>query len=489
MKEVFFTTEVLEDAVKGIGEAKIILDKIKNGELRGWISALSYLYLDEIKNLDAKFAVIPVRPSDLKEEGQLSAEISSALSFGIEYILTKKPFQIESEKSKILTPGDFLNSSPDITTVPFVDLKSLLYEVYNSIDEAFTDIITSSAFVMGKYVKDFEEAFSRYIGVKETVACNSGTSALILPLLAYEIGSGDEVITVSFTFIATAEAISFVGARPVFVDIDERTYNIDPSRIEDAITEKTKAIIPVHLYGQVAPMDPIMEIARKHNLIVIEDACQAHGALYYSEREKKWMRVGSIGDAAAFSFYPGKNLGSMGEGGAVTTNDSKIADKMRSLRDHGSFQKYYHLYKGLNLRMENFQGAVLFSKLSYLDEWNNKRREKAKIYNRLFEEVNGVVTPYAAPYGKPVYHLYVIRVERRDELRKYLGERGIGTGIHYPLPLHLQEAYRDLGYKEGTFPVSERVAREVLSLPMYPDLEEEGIEKVVSSIKEFLREN
>jgi dTDP-4-amino-4,6-dideoxygalactose transaminase len=493
MKDVFFTGEVLKDAIKGEGSAKIILDRVKRGELRGWASVLSSVFIDEVE--DANLSLIPLRPSHLKEAEKLKernilyTEIASALSFGIDCILVNNPVEIGNEKAKIMTPEDFLKTPFDSSPIPFVDLKGLLHEIYNPIDESFTDIITSSAFVMGKYVKDFEGAFSRYIGVRETIACNSGTSALILPLLAYGIGPGDEVITVPFTFIATAEAISFVGARPVFVDIDEKTYNIDPTKIEEAITDRTKAIIPVHLYGQTAPMDPIMEIAEKYNLIVIEDACQSHGALYYSERNGKWMKAGSIGHAAAFSFYPGKNLGAMGEGGAVTTNDPDIAEKMRSLRDHGSFQKYYHHYKGLNLRMENFQGAVLLSKLPHLDEWNEKRREKARIYDRLFRDVEGVITPYTAPYSRHIYHLYVIRVRKRDELRNYLSEREIGTGIHYPLPLHLQKAYSDLGYGEGSFPVSERVAREVISLPMFPTLEERDIERVVEAVREFLREN
>ena len=342
-----------------------------------------------------------------------------------------------------------------------------------------------------------EEKFAEYVETKEAVTVNNGTSALILALTAYDVGSGDEVITVPNTFIATAEAISFVGALPVFVDVDAKTCNMDPQElisfierrcefsggklVDKKTNKRVKAIIPVHLYGQPAYMDPILEIASKYSLVVIEDACQAHGAEY------KGRKVGSIGEAGAFSFYPGKNLGAYGEGGMVVTNDTETAKKMRALRDHGSEEKYYHLYKGLNLRMENFQGVVLLSKLSHLDEWNEKRRRNAKLYCKLLEKIEEIIVSYEGDYTKHVYHLYVVRTSQRDDLKKYLEENRVKTGIHYPIPIHLQRAYNDLGYKEGDFPISEKLSRESLSLPMYPELKERDIKRICELIKDYFK--
>lgn len=363
--------------------------------------------------------------------------------------------------------------------VPFVDLKSQYFEIKEEILLAINNVLDNTAYILGKSVFDFEENFAHYQNAKYGLAVNSGTAALHMALLAYGIGAGDEVITTPNTFIATAEAISHAGAKPVFVDTNSDTFNMDPNKIEAAITSQTKAIIPVHLYGQPCDMDPIMEISRKYNLIVIEDACQAHGAEY------KGQKVGSIGHAAAFSFYPGKNLGAYGEGGIVTTNNEEVAKKISMLRDHGSSQKYFHPYIGYNYRMEGLQGAVLGVKLKRLEEWTEKRRKNAQMYNQLLASLE-VITPVEESFNRHVYHLYVIRVKNRDNLQKYLKENDIDSGLHYPQPIHLQKAYNFLGYKEGDFPIAEASVREILSLPMYPELTQEQIELVAKTIKEFL---
>ncbi len=305
------------------------------------------------------------------------------------------------------------------------------------------------------------------------VCVNSGTSALHLALLAAGVERGDEVITVPNTFVATVAAIEYCGATPVFVDIEPRYFTMDPAKIERAITPRTKAILPVHLYGQTADMDPILEIARRHGIPVIEDACQAHGAEY------KGKRTGSLGDLGCFSFYPGKNLGAYGEGGAVVTSNAGFAAKIRMLRDWGQKSKYNHVLKGFNYRLEGIQGAILRVKLKYLEQWTESRREHAALYDRL---LTGVATPDARHDGRHVYHVYAIRSQNRAELQSELASQGVQTGIHYPIPVHLMEAYRDLGYGEGTFPEAEKAAREVLSLPMYPELREEQIRTISRAV-------
>ena len=342
---------------------------------------------------------------------------------------------------------------------------------------AIEQVIAQNAFAGGPFVEKFEQDFAAFCECKQTVAVGNGTDALWLALLALGVGPGDEVVTVPYTFMATAEAISFTGAKPVFVDVDEQTYTMSPRALEAAITSRTKAIIPVHLYGQCADMDPILAIAKAHNIPVIEDACQAHGADY------KGKKAGSMGMAAAFSFYPGKNLGAFGEGGAVTTNDGELAQKIRVLRDHGQAQKYYHSVIGWNARMDGIQGAVLRIKLQHLAANNEKRRAHAKAYNDSLAGIRGLQLPNVAPYGKSVYHLYVVRVKDRNELSKKLGARGVSTALHYPVPIHLQQAYASLGLKRGAFPVAERCADEVLSLPMFPELTSQQIQHVIQEVK------
>jgi len=361
--------------------------------------------------------------------------------------------------------------------IPFVDLKGQYHSIKAEIDSAIARVLENSQFVLGPEVAGFEEDFAAYLNVKHAVGVNSGTSALHLALLAAGIKPGDEVITTPFTFVATVAAILYVGARPVFVDIEPRSYTIDANRIEQAITARTKAIMPVHLYGHPADMDPILEIARRRGLLVIEDAAQAHGAEY------KGKRLGGLGDLGCFSFYPGKNLGAYGEGGAIVTNNAEFARIVRMLRDWGAERKYKHVLKGYNYRLEGLQGAILRVKLRHLEAWTEARRKCAGIYDRLLA-FDGVGTPSAMSYARHVYHVYAIRVRFRETLIKHLHNHGIQTGIHYPIPVHLQEAYADLGYRQGAFPFSEQAANEVLSLPMFAELTLEDQTIVCKAVQE-----
>ncbi len=362
--------------------------------------------------------------------------------------------------------------------VPFVDLVSQYKGIRNQILPVMENIMGKAQFIMGEDVTLFEQEFAQFCTSKYAIGVDSGTSALELALLAFEIGAGDEVITVANTFIATTLAISATGATPVLVDINHDTYNIDVEKIENAISERTRAIMPVHLYGQPADMDAILNIAKKHELLVIEDACQAHGAKY------KGALAGSMGNAAAFSFYPGKNLGAFGDGGMVVTNDAEIADKIKLLRDYGQKEKYHHLIKGYNRRLDTLQAGVLRTKLSYLNEWNESRRRHASRYNELLQNSHATL-PVNADFAESVYHLYVIRVPNRNDMLSYLQQNGISVGIHYPIPIHLQPAYADLGYQKGDFPVTERYADEILSLPMFPELNDDQITYTTNVLKEF----
>jgi len=363
--------------------------------------------------------------------------------------------------------------------VPYLDLKAQYCSLKPEIDDALTRVLESGQFVLGQEVSAFEEAFAAYCGAAHCIALNSGTSALHLALLAAGVGLGDEVITVPFTFVASVAAIEYVGARPVLVDINRDSFTIDPVAIERAITARTRAILPVHLYGQPADMDPIMDVARKHSLVVIEDAAQAHGAQY------KGRPVGSIGELACFSFYPGKNLGAYGEGGAVTTSNPDFARAIRMLRDWGQDRKYHHVLRGFNYRMEAFQGAILRVKLGHLDQWTETRRSLARKYDQLLPDA-GVETPREMPYARHVYHVYTVRTYDRDALQKALHAAGIQTAIHYPVPVHLQPAYADLGYKHGAFKHSESAAGQVLSLPLYPELSPEAVAEVSNEVRRAL---
>ena len=387
--------------------------------------------------------------------------------------------------------------------IPFLDLITPHKELEDELLQVFRECLRNALFVGGAQVQAFEEEFGKFCETKYCSAVGSGTDALRFALMAAGIGPGDEVITVPNTFIATTEAISQTGASVAFVDIDERTYNMDPNKLEDLLRTRNSelgtrnrpsAVLPVHLYGQPANMDAILEIANRYGLIVIEDACQAHGALYYSEKEKQWKKSGSMGLAGCFSFYPGKNLGACGEGGAVVTNDEAIAQKIRMIRDHGQAKKYYHDFEGYNGRLDTIQTGILRVKLKHLVEWNEKRRRNASLYSKLLSEMGtrnsqpptrNIITPFEPSWTKAVYHLYIVRVREREKLQAYLSENGIGTGLHYPIPIHLQKAYTGKGFKEGDFPITEKVASEILSLPMFPQLTEEQIDYIVGKIKDF----
>src|SRR5436189_4655795 len=364
--------------------------------------------------------------------------------------------------------------------VPFLDLQAHHAPLRAEIDRAIAKVIDANAFAGGPFVADFEKEFAAYCGCEHAIGVGNGTDALWLALLACDIGAGDEVITVPSTFMATVEAITYCGAKPVFVDIDERTYTMDPSQLEGAITSRTKAIIPVHLFGQTADMDPILEFAHARGLFVIEDAAQAHGA------EHKGRKAGTLGDAGCFSFYPGKNLGAFGEAGAVVTNNAELRKKIQVLRDHGQARKYYHTLVGWNCRMDGIQAAVLSIKLRHLAGGNLLRRETAFQYNQAFAGIDEVATPFEANYARHVYHVYAIRVQERDEVRRRLEENEIGCAVHYPIPIHLQEACRSLGYTWGAFPIAENLAEEFLSLPMFPELTEEQIEYVARCVSEVV---
>ena len=360
--------------------------------------------------------------------------------------------------------------------VPYLDLKAQYQSIKPEIDAAIARVLDSCQFVLGSEVAGFEQEFAAYCGTTECIALNSGTSALHLALLAAGVGPGDEVITVPFTFVASVAAVCYTGARPVLVDIDPRSFTMDPAAVEAAITPRTKAILPVHLYGQPADMDPIMEVARRKSLAVIEDAAQAHGAKY------KGRPVGSIGDMACFSFYPGKNLGAYGEGGAVTANNAEHARTVRMLRDWGQDRKYHHILRGYNYRMEGFQGAILRVKLRYLEQWTEARRAVVAQYNQHLADA-GVERPAEMPWARHVYHVYTLRTDDRDGLQSALQAEGIQTGIHYPVPVHLQPAYADLGYGRGGFPRSEEAAAQVLSLPLYPELSSAAVAEVSGVVK------
>lgn len=392
----------------------------------------------------------------------------------------------------------------DRIEVPFLDLIAPHVEMEEQLVSLFRTALHTAGFIGGKPIQDFEDAFAQFCDVEHCVGVGSGTDALRFALIAAGVQPGDSVLTVANTFIATTEAITQAGAVPEFVEIDERTYNLDPEKLREYLelncdrhpssgrpvsrrTGRTiTAIVPVHLYGQMADMDPILKLAETYNLLVIEDACQAHGAEYFSREGQRWRKAGSIGKAGAFSFYPGKNLGACGEAGAVTTNSPDVAETVRKLRDHGQAAKYYHDIEGYNGRLDSIQAGILHAKLARLSEWNNKRREIAKAYGEQLAGMDGLVLPFEPSWSRAIYHLFVIRVPDRQEMQNSLKAAGVGTGIHYPVPLHVQHAYRALGYGKGDLPVTERVSAEIVSLPMYPQLTDGQQAKVVNALKACL---
>lgn len=384
--------------------------------------------------------------------------------------------------------------------IPFLDLVTPHIELEQELTEVFQEVLRTAGFIGGPLVEDFEKSFAKFCGAEHCVGAANGTDALRFALIAAGVKAGDAAVTVPNTFIATGEAISQAGAVPEFVDIDEKTYNMDPAALHRYLSERCEntggklislrsgrpvtAIVPVHLYGQMADMDAILAIAEQYNLIVIEDACQAHGAKYFSRKANTWKTAGSVGRVAAFSFYPGKNLGACGEAGAITTNDARIAQTIRMLRDHGQAKKYFHDIEGYNGRLDALQAGLLTVKLKRLANWNAQRRELASNYNRLLaSEVANIITPFEFSWSEAVYHLYVVRVENRTEFQEDLAQAGIGTGIHYPVPLHQQKAYAHLGYETGDFPVTENAAPHIVSLPMFPQMTAEQQQRVVNSVK------
>ncbi|MGO9008526.1 MAG: DegT/DnrJ/EryC1/StrS family aminotransferase [Bryobacteraceae bacterium] len=388
--------------------------------------------------------------------------------------------------------------------IPFLDLVTPHKELREELCDVFATVLSNAGFVGGPMVEGFEGDFARYCGTQHCVGVGSGTDALRFALIAAGIRDGDIVVTVPNTFIATVEAISQAGGRPEFVDVDERTQSMDSQKLREYIEvrcyvdgesgelmngmsrRRVAAIVPVHLYGQTAHMDPILELADRYRLTVVEDACQAHGAQYFSKREGRWRKAGGMGRAAAFSFYPGKNLGACGEAGAVTTNDEQLAKKIRMLRDHGQAQKYYHEIEGYNGRLDAIQAGILKVKLRHLAKWNEQRREIASRYRERIGAISeNIGLPHEPPWSRAVYHLFVVTVDDREQLQRHLMDAGIGTGIHYPVPLHLQKAYSHLGYKIGDFPVSEKAAGEILSLPMYPGLGDDQLTQVVRQLEAF----
>ncbi len=373
------------------------------------------------------------------------------------------------------------SSADESLEVPILDLSAQHRQIESEMWDLISSIVDRNAYILGSELSSFEEAFASFCGVSHAVGVSSGTDALQLALHAAGVGPGDEVITVPHTFIATVEAIDALGATPVFVDIDEETYCMDPEGIEPALTEKTKAVLPVHIYGQPADMERIRSIVERYDLRVIEDASQAHGARWNGDR------AGSLGDLGCFSFYPGKNMGALGDAGGVTTSDPKMAERLRSLRNHGQpAEKYRHVEMGYNARMDNLHAAVLELKLQHLDDWNASRREHARRYDRELGEEHGVTVPAVASAAQPVYHQYAVLVENRDEVKAKMSQRGISCGVHYPIPLHLQEACKDLGYEQGDFPVAEKVCSTVLTLPCFPEMTERQQDHVIRSLAEIV---
>ncbi len=518
-----------------------IIGLVKKNIIEGWLSAnsIGILYFlrrkflsevetrNKIKELLEGFVIIPLRNNIINKsfiEGSTDFEdnlqIESAVQFNLDSIITRNKKDFNNSRIPVYTPEEFLEMiSPSfqspavpVSKVPFLDLKTQLKDVYNNIDDEITNIISNTSFVLGKAVNDFEYSFAQAHNAKYCYCVSNGTAGNHMVLWALGIGSGDEVIVPNNTFIATAWGATLCGATPVFVDCHPDSYNIDPEKIVAAITPKTKAIVAVHLYGQPADMDGIKEKVKSkkfketvngvfvhtvtgQTIYLVEDCAQAHISQYNGKP------VGSLGLASSFSFYPGKNLGAFGEGGAVLTDDEELAKKFKMIRDHGAEQKYIHHIYGHNYRMEAIQGAVLGVKLKHLEVWTNGRRRVAAKYCELLSDVEQIKLPGEMDYSKHVYHLFVIQVKQsisqstnhssrsqmRDELQKYLGENGISTGLHYPVPLHMQPCFKHLGYKKGDFPVSEELAEQGLSLPMFAELTDDQIEYTCAKIKEFFR--
>lgn len=463
-----------------------------------WLSAFSVEkdIVEHLVNGDREnFTIVPLRQSTLMKAATLDGNdfemrilVASAEEFHLDVILSRQPSRFRGCSMPVLTPEEFQRKIDSgeldrIDAVPFLDLKAQHCQVYNEIDNRLTDIIANTGFILGKHVEEFESAFAEIHGARFALGVSSGTDALHVALSALEIGPGDSVVIPVNTFIATAEAVSLTGATPLFVDCD-RFYNMDVGQLEEVLrkrakAERVKAVIPVHLYGQPANMDRIVALAHEYGCVVIEDACQAHLAEY------RGRKVGNYGQFGAFSFYPGKNLGAYGEAGALITNDEALYGRARMIRQHGEVKRYHHTLIGHNYRMTAIQGAVLSAKLRHLNTWTEGRRRAAQLYNELLGEVDGIETPCEPNGVSCVYHLYVVQVEERDDLQNFLKDKGVATGLHYPVPLHLQAAYRSLGYGEGAFPAAERCAKKILSLPLFPEITDSQIRYVCNHVKTY----
>jgi len=495
------------------------LNLSKAGKLEGWVSANSfstiYYFLRKgvgessarhiIRQIMEFLSVIPVRQKTVAGACEMdlpdfedNIQVACARQLDIDYILTRDTKDYIGSPIAAISPRAFIESwksgsiFKEDVHVPFVDLGEQFHQIYDEVDNQISDVINRTAFIGGKYVSEFERNFATFCKAKHCIGVGNGTDALFIVLKALNIGPGDEVIIPANTFIATSEAVTMVGASVVFVDCDPDTYNIDVNLIHDKITSRTKAIIPVHLYGQPADMDPILEIVKKYNLFVIEDAAQAHGAIYYSgqksevkSRKQKKKMIGTLGDIACFSFYPGKNLGAYGDAGAIVTDNDEFATRARMFANHGRISKYGHDFEGINSRMDGIQAAILTVKLPYINEWNEKRHKNALLYNKLLQDVEDITIPKIRPTASHVFHLYVIRAKKRNELQGYLKEHGIATGIHYPTALPFLKAYDYLGHKPQDFPVAYQYQDEILSLPMYPELSAESIHFICSKIRDF----
>ena len=516
--KVFFDTNIIIDTtirVEKYPDSAILLNNLLDTPgFSLWISTITinnteYIVSrlgskekvqDVLTLLNEEFSIIPFRKSvfvkALKTGGpdfEDAIQMASAEEMGMDYLVTRNKDHFKGSKVPVVTPSEFLEKwnageFDTVTHVPFLDLKAQHHQVYNEIDNRITEIISNTAFILGKHVDEFETRFAQIQGAKYCIGVSSGTDALHIALMTLGIGPGDKAIVPVNTFIATAEAVSLCGAEPVFIDCDEY-YNISISKLKEYLKNLgnkpgnriPKAIIPVHLYGQPADMDAILKLAQEYDMAVVEDCCQAHLARYMNKL------VGNLGQFGAFSFYPGKNLGAYGEAGALVTNDEKLYIKAKMIRQHGEIERYQHQLVGHNYRMEALQGAVLSAKLPYLEEWTEKRRANAKLYNDLLKNINGIQIPKEIPDIYAVYHLYVIQCDNRDVLKNHLHEKGVMTGLHYPKPLHLQPAYAALGYSGGDFPLAESSAQRILSLPMYPELTKSQIKYVADCIKEYMK--
>ncbi len=521
MKLLFDSDAFVALAVEGKdgSQDKRLLEELRSrADVSLWVSALCFAALEgtlarmgkrekvcELMNMVMKeFSIIPLRRSILAKAAENGGpafesmvQAASAEQFHMDFIVTPEPDDYRTGRVLAIRPTELLEKlnsgiAAAVNSVPFLDLRAQHHQIYNEIDDRMTDIIVNTGFVLGKHVDEFEKRFAGMQGAEYCIGVSSGTDALHVALMALGIGPGDGVIVPVNTFIATAEAVSLCGAIPVFVDCDEY-YNLDVEKVEELVKKSrraeeqksgngVRAIVPVHLYGQPANMDEIMALADEYGLEVVEDCCQAHLAKW---KDKK---VGNFGAFGAFSFYPGKNLGAYGEAGALICNDEELYLKAKKVRQHGEIERYRHQVVGHNYRMAAFQGAVLSTKLNYIEEWTRKRQENARLYSEWLADIEGIETPRELEGVDPVYHLYVIQTDDRDGLREYLQEHGVASGLHYPVPLHLQEAYRDLGYEKGDFPVAEKAAARILSLPMYPELSEGRIRYVCEQIESFMNQ-